>query len=49
VIDKNYFLLDNDAFAEYCREKEEWLEEHCERKFKNSYYQEYNKLSQLAR
>lgn len=49
VVDKNYFLLDDDAFSDYCREKEKWLEEHCERKFKNSYYQEYNKLSQLAR
>lgn len=49
VVDQNYFLLDDDDFIKYCTEKEEWLEKHCERKFKNEYYREYNKLSQLAR
>ena len=49
VIDRNYYLLEDEKFVNYCKEKEEWLEKHCERKFKNSYYQEYNKLSQLAR
>ena len=49
VVDHNYYLLDSENFANYCKEKEEWLEEHCERKFKNEYYREYNKLSQLAR
>lgn len=49
VIDQNYYLLDDDDFVKYCTEKEVWLEEHCERKFKNEYYIQYNKLSQLAR
>ena len=49
VVDQNYYLLEGDNFINYCKEKEEWLEKHCERKFKNTYYQEYNKLSQLAR
>ena len=49
VVEENYFLLEGDDFVNYCREKEMWLEEHCERKFKNEYYREYNKLSQLAR
>lgn len=49
VIDKNYYLLDDTAFLNYTREKEEWLEQHCERKFTNKYYQEYNKLSAIAR
>lgn len=49
VVDKNYYLLDDTSFLNYTREKEEWLEQHCERKFTNKYYKEYNKLSAIAR
>ena len=49
VVDQNYYLLEGEDFINYCNEKEKWLSEHCERRFKPEYYKAYNKLSQLAR
>lgn len=49
VLDNNYYALDNDNFFNYLKEKEEWLQNHCERKFKPEYYEAYNELKPTTR
>lgn len=44
VIDNNYTALQLEDYYSYLREKEQWLEQHCERKFKPEYYRAYNEL-----
>lgn len=48
-IDSNtYMLLPQDLYEAYVREKEDWLSTHCERKYINQYYVEYNKLPKFV-
>lgn len=49
VVDRNYYALDEENFFKYVEEKEKWLKDHVERKFKDSYYSAYNKLSPRTR
>lgn len=49
VEDQNYKLLDDDKYLEYSREKEQWLSEHCERKFLSDYYKAYAELPLAAK
>lgn len=49
VVDNNYYALNDEEFSKYVKEKEQWLEEHCERKFKKEYYQAYNELKPITR
>lgn len=44
VIDNNYAALELENYYNYLKEKEQWLEQHCERKFKPEYYRAYNDL-----
>lgn len=44
VVDNNYAALELEDYYNYLKEKEEWLEQHCERKFKPEYYRAYNEL-----
>ena len=47
--DEGHYLLNDDDFHEYMQKYDEWLSEHCERKFKPEYYKEFNKLSPRTR
>ena len=49
VVDRNYYALDEETFFKYVEEKEKWLKDHVERKFKDSYYSAYKKLSPRTR
>lgn len=49
VEDGEIYSLPDQEFVEYNREKEDWLCEHCERKFKASYYRAYAELSPITR
>jgi hypothetical protein len=44
VVDNNYAALELEDYYNYLKEKEQWLEQHCERKFKPEYYRAYNEL-----
>lgn len=45
VTDGNVAALPDDEYIEYHREKENWLCEHCHRKFNENYYKAYAELS----
>lgn len=49
VVDGNYYGLNEEEFYQYLTKKEEWLEQHCERRFKPEYYKLYNKLKPVTR
>lgn len=49
VVDGNYYVLNEDDYFKYIGEKENWLESHCERKFKKEYYKLYNQLKPTTR
>ena len=49
VLDGEQYSLPDDKFIEYNREKEDWLCNHCERKFKSFYYRAYAELSSTTR
>lgn len=45
VTDGNVAALPDDEYIEYHREKENWLCDHCHRKFNENYYKAYAELS----
>lgn len=49
VVDGNYYVLNDNEFYNYLQEKEEWLQSHCERRFKSEYYNLYSKLKSKTR
>lgn len=49
VLEGEVSALPDDKFIEYHREKEDWLCQHCERKFNESYYRAYAELSYSTR
>ena len=49
VTEGEVYSLPDDEFIKYHREKENWLCNHCERKFKESYYLAYAELSPTTR
>lgn len=49
VIAGDYFALSDSEFKEYCNEKEDWLAQHCTRRFIPEYYRRYANLSKLTK
>lgn len=49
VDDQSPQLLPESEYQKYMAEKNDWLDQHCERKFKKEYYDEFNKLIPAAR
>lgn len=49
IKDRQYQLLEGDDYINYCVEKEKYIGDHFERRFKKEYYEAYAKLSLYAK